>query len=465
MLEAEARWHSMAGSRSHPRPTAFVEVSSKQIAGLREHHRSTAVHKHRRFHAKQQSAHDHIQVTGLSGLDSQFVGPIGVGTVAEPAGCVNKRDASLVYVPAGSSSTAQVGSCSARDESQVWVIFDSGSTNLWIASDLCYSHACQNPKLTKYDHRDSISFEQTSSKRVNIKFGTGAVSGPQAIEDFHVGPFTVYSQNFGMIETEDGNVFESLAFGGILGLAFPEMATGSSRPFFDSLIEQRVLDSNVFTFYFSMNNPSANAIFWGGVDDRFHEGEVEYFNVTDRWYWSVELKGLWVGDHHLIKSWHRNWMFKSPKAIVDTGTTFFTAEGAVFDQIIGLLPERPCSQVTKETHPDVTIMLQNSAGELRNFTFTNNEYMTAWGLSEDTSYCTSAFMKIDLPARHGPGVILGEVFIRYFLTVFDRGNNAHDRAQVGFARAKHGEEVEDHLRTLTSSQALFPGVEDHMAAW
>lgn len=508
MLEAESQWQerfnfmekltvdvqesTVGGPRRparRPAPGPFLQLSSRQLRALREHHRSSTamtvaasgpqaalqtVQRHGRLHAKQwrqssgEGLRGDILATGLSGLESQFVGPIGVGTMAVPEGCASRANVSLVFAPqgvsqaeSGTASNSSAGSCHATVESQVWVVFDTGSTNMWIASDLCKSHACLKPGRSKYNHSRSLSFASVSNERIRIQFGTGSVAGPQGIDDFHVGPFTVYNQTFGMIEREEGEVFENVPFGGILGLAFPEMAANGAVPFFDNIITQSVLPANQFTFYFSMDSPSANAILWGGVDHNFHEGQIEYFNVTERWYWSLDLKGFWVGNKQLLGSFTEDPKGRSPKAIVDSGTTFFTAESGVFQQVISMLPERPCGEITRETHPDVIFMLQKSDGELRNFTFDYTQYMASWDTGSGNR-CLPTFMQIDLPEAHGPGCILGEVFIRHYLTNFVRGDTATGAAKVGFARARHGEEVEEHLHSLTRGQPVFPGLQQQI---
>merc|ERR1740121_2048835 len=216
-----------------------------------------------------------------------------------------------------------------------------------------------------------------------------------------------------MIEEESGTVFDTIPFGGILGLAFPEMAAKGATPFFDNIMKQKVLDVNEFSFYLSLDNRAANAILWGGVDSNFHEGEMEYFPVVERWYWSLELQGMWVGDKQLLGAATVRNPFgpaRKPRAIVDTGTTFFTAEAGIYNQIMDLLHQVPCDQMTKETHPDITFRMVNMEGKPRDFVFSYNQYMASY-MSYDTEQCVPTFMHLDLPSERGPGMILGEVFI------------------------------------------------------
>jgi len=470
--EAEARWH--AGEPSSQE--RFLQLSKPQLEWLHEHHRRSAlvqmtslVHSRPSLrsiqshslragarHAAQATISAELPTTMLSSLDSQYVGPIGIGTVSRPEGC---KSSLLQYVP-HSLSDIKSQTCHAEEQTEVFVVFDTGSTNLWVASDLCTSGGCANKDRNRYNHSLSQTYsEPEAPSDLHVQFGTGSLDGPVGVDDLHVGPFTVYNQSFGLIESAEGAVFESLPLEGILGLAFPNMAAKGSSPFFDTIIKQKALKNNKFAFYFSLSNPSANAIFWGDVDSDFHSEPISYHKVTDPFYWSVDLLSFQIGGKEMLGDGKHaqpagssllEVELSTPKAIVDTGTTFFTAGGELYDKIVEALPASQCDTLTEKTHPTMLFRLQNTEGKAVDYKLTNDQYMASAG-----SYCSPAFMKIDIPSKHGPGMILGEVFLRHYLAVFDRGDGEQDHAQVGFAKSVHGEHVDKRLKDLTHNQATF----------
>merc|ERR1719387_288801 len=91
-------------------------------------------------------------------------------------------------------------------------------------------------------------------------------------------------------------------------------------------------------------------------------------------------------------------------------------------------------------------VFMRKAGKIHEFRIPAEEYMVS---DEKGIQCEPAFMKIDIPKKYGPGMILGEVFMRNYFTVFDRADGNPEHAQVGFARAKKGPAVDDRLRALT----------------
>merc|ERR1719171_1069607 len=143
---------------------------------------------------------------------------------------------------------------------------------------------------------------------------------------------------------------------------------------------------------------------------------------------------------------------RQPKLIVDSGTTYFTAENGLYQRIMSMLKTAPCSSVTDKTHPPLTYQMKDADGQIQDFVIPAEEYMVS---DEGGHLCEPAFMKIDIPKQHGPGMLLGEVFMRNYFTVFDRGDGDVSKARIGFARAKKGPEVTDSLLKLTGGKHSF----------
>lgn len=519
MLEKEARWHGQGTSspsrgflqtKRHTlgKPVqGFVPVSEQQAAALRRHHEEHFASllqvneeigmaegiinighgegsSFLRYHDQTHGEGDVAAVTALSNLYSQYVGPVGVGSIEVGAGCNEKTGGSLEFISyeeaqkkietqsgsvsvshsestsvtvkkvEKSSSAAEIsgsrgdtdgGSCWVTVQSLVWVVFDTGSTNIWVNSDLCVSGACAGPERKRYNHLLSKTYhEAVKSMVLSIEFGTGKIRGVQVVDDFHIGPFTVFNQTFGMIKEQDGQVFVEVAFEGILGLAFPLMSANGVTPFFDNIVNQKALANNEFSFYFSLNNPSANCVLWGGVDKTFYQGDIMYFPVVDPYYWSIGMSGFKLGDEDLLHMLDEEVGEDSRsagatpgfKVIVDTGTTYFTAQGKLFAFLMERLPAAPCKSLSDATHPPLTWILIAADGRHVLFRLVFSQYMIASGSGGDDQRCSPAFMKIPIPKKHGPALVLGEVFLRHYYSVFDRNTDV-SKARIGFAPSKH----------------------------
>merc|ERR1719498_159821 len=143
---------------------------------------------------------------------------------------------------------------------------------------------------------------------------------------------------------------------------------------------------------------------------------------------------------------------RKPQLIVDSGTTYFTAESGVYERIMALIPAKSCAQVTDKTHPPLRYFLKDTDGNTQELKIPSEEYMVS---DESGEFCEPAFMKIDIPKKYGPGMLLGEVFMRNYFTVFQRGDGSEGSAKVGFARSKKGQMTDAALRKLTAGQESF----------
>jgi len=417
-----------------------------------------------------------FEYTMLKNLDwTEYVGPIGVGTVKSCSSLATyDGNANRSRIPLHPQSAGQA--CHSIEQQKLQVVFDTGSTNLWMASTLCKHGPCMEPGRARYNPKQSSTYKEPDDPRnLDIKFGTAELSGPQGVDDFRIGPFVVKQQTFALIQEEQGTTFRDLPLEGIVGLAFPSMSAHGVRPFFDTVVQQKVLAKNSFAFYLtdqsvggsslSQTGDGSNAIVWGGIDDRLYNGELRWFPVTQAHYWAMDLLEFRVGNDryevttgsssssiaqtdtqnaHGERATRANVSASAgvDKAIVDTGTTYFTADGELYDRLNKKLPSAPCSQTTG--YPDITYKLKDARGGHYDLKSSQKDYM----VSADGVQCTLGFMRIAIPAEYGPAMILGELFIRKYFTVFDRGNGGDGDAKIGFAPSKPSVDVSGLIAEL-----------------
>lgn len=56
-------------------------------------------------------------------------------------------------------------------------------------------------------------------------------------------------QEFGLSVSEPGNAFYYAPFDGIVGLAYPSIASGKATPLFDNMMSQHLVSQDLFSFY------------------------------------------------------------------------------------------------------------------------------------------------------------------------------------------------------------------------
>lgn len=354
------------------------------------------------------SAHDQKMInisTELEDMRTEYIGTIGVGT--------------------GSDGGPQF---------EARVVFDTGSTNLWVASVLCQNPPCDTPRAREfYDPEKSTSQEEYvgSDGDIDILFGTGELRGPLHVDTYRVGPMVVVHQPFAMIREMNGDVFSSFPFEGILGLGFKSLSFGGINPFFERVIEQKLLTNNEFAFFFNVDSDRPSAILWGGIDKDLYHGPIRMFPVIQPHYWALELLDFKLGNTSM-KSAGMSDGESVRRLIVDSGTTYFTAPEGMQDEIVSKIPDASCDDVNN--YPPLTYVLRGADGQTYELVVNQETYMIG-GSGEG---CRAAFMALDVNEEYGPAMILGEVFMRHFFTVFHRGDGAPESAKIGIAPAKIG---------------------------
>jgi saccharopepsin len=110
------------------------------------------------------------------------------------------------------------------------VVFDTGSSNLWVPSTKCSSIACW--LHSRYDASKSSSYVANGTE-FKIQYGSGSLEGVISQETLTVGGLEVADQGFAESTNEPGLAFAVGKFDGIFGLAFDRIAvTGAVPPFY-----------------------------------------------------------------------------------------------------------------------------------------------------------------------------------------------------------------------------------------
>eukprot|EP01103_Thecamoeba_quadrilineata_P012817 TRINITY_DN33_c2_g1_i1.p1 TRINITY_DN33_c2_g1~~TRINITY_DN33_c2_g1_i1.p1 ORF type:complete len:383 (-),score=77.63 TRINITY_DN33_c2_g1_i1:95-1243(-) len=291
------------------------------------------------------------------------------------------------------------------------VVFDTGSSNLWVPSTACNDAGCEGKN--KYNSGASSTYV-SNGKPITIQYGTGSMSGILAQDTVTLDGTSITSDVFGEA-TQLANFFEGQPMDGILGLGYPAIAADSVTPVFDMMISQGLVSQSVFGVYLdSTSGNSGSQIQFGGTDSSLYTGSFYYTPVTQQTYWSVAVTGFSVNNQVVACSNECN-------GIVDTGTSILVGPLGGINAILSALNVKSdCSNYN--SLPDLTISLNGVQ-----LTLSPAIYVQQAG-----GQC-AALIQGELGSTL---YILGDTVIRGFYLEFDRANN-----QVGFANLASNSEI------------------------
>ncbi|XP_066208907.1 pepsin B-like [Saccopteryx leptura] len=299
------------------------------------------------------------------------------------------------------------------------VLFDTGSSNLWVPSTYCQSPACANHN--RFNPSLSSTF-RNNGQTYTLSYGSGSLSVVLGYDTVTVQNVVVNNQEFGLSENEPSNPFYYSDFDGILGMAYPNMAVGNAPTVMQSMLQQGQLGLPIFSFYFSRQptRQYGGELILGGVDNRLYSGQIVWAPVTQELYWQIAIQEFAIGHQAT------GWCSQGCQAIVDTGTfllavpqqymgSFLQATGAQQAQNGDFVVN--CNSVP--SLPTITFIISGSQFPLppSAYVFNNN------------GYCRLGIEATYLPSPSGqPLWILGDVFLKEYYSVYDMANN-----RVGFA--------------------------------
>ncbi|XP_062143911.1 aspartic proteinase-like isoform X1 [Alnus glutinosa] len=207
------------------------------------------------------------------------------------------------------------------------VIFDTGSSNLWVPSSKCYfSIACYFH--IRYKSSKSSTYKKNGTS-CEINYGSGSISGFFSEDNVEVGDLVVKDQAFIEATREGSFTFVLARFDGILGLGFQEISVGNAVPVWYNMVQQGLVKEEVFSFWLN-RDPDAKEggeIVFGGVDHKHFKGTHTYIPVTKKGYWQFEMGDFLVGNHStgICKG--------GCAAIVDSGTSLLAGPTSIVTEI------------------------------------------------------------------------------------------------------------------------------------
>jgi len=292
------------------------------------------------------------------------------------------------------------------------VIFDTGSSNLWVPGKKCGFTTCWLHK--RYDSSKSKTFKE-DGRKYNVQYGSGPVEGVFGSETVKVGNIEVSDQLFAMVEKVSFGplnlAFAAGKFDGLLGLGFKSISQYNIPTPFEAMVAQKLVDEPVFAFYLQSDASAQGELVFGGVDKSHYTGELVNVPLTSETYWEVSLDKVTFGSDAVVSS--------PQHAIIDSGTSLLAgpsdavkslADKVGATSVAGKEYVIDCSKVP--SLPKLTVTLGGHDFELEGKDYT----------IQSGNQCLFAFMGVDVPAPRGPLWIMGDVFMKKYYCVFDYGN-------------------------------------------
>ncbi|KAJ3041792.1 hypothetical protein HDV00_008682 [Rhizophlyctis rosea] len=325
----------------------------------------------------------------------------------------------------------------------ITVLFDTGSSDLWVPSTKCNTTACT--KAQKYDITKSTTGNRTSNVG-HIRYGDGTAI------DYEIGYDIVTAGGIPVKNVSVGSAYsipgKAGPYDGIFGLAWEDAADDGMRPWMFKAVDEDLI-APVFGLYLQPAGDNDGVLTIGGIDPTHMAGPFTFHNITSfpypignttkQLYWGIGgVETIAVGNTsiRMDKTKHQDYW------LVDSGTSLLVVPTAVWSTISPLISYNskfhtvPCS--TRLLGPTLSIRISSKTYTLLPSDYISRKLKQSVQILPDGSSritTTETCRPLVKPGGEGGSMasrfVFGDTFLRKWYSVYDLG-----KRRVGFAPSK-----------------------------
>jgi Eukaryotic aspartyl protease len=333
---------------------------------------------------------------------------------------------------------------------------DSGSSDLAVASTLCGKRCGQVATLYSASSSSSSSMAKCSDYECDrchkneCKYSIGYADGSGYSAVAFVDRFSfdassssslrAVNQTFGGIvsEVNDGEPFEPAGVDGIMGVGFRQLSEIGAPTPVDELVASGQI-SNRFAMCLTRDGGTMSL---GGVAGMSHAEPLRYTPITEQLYYSVFVDDLRMHNRSLGVGKHQ---LNADTSIVDSGSTLVYVPTAAFDAFVDVL--RAQCAGSHKLHGICDVRAGKSLFDGYCFSYTQAqiaqfpplEIVFRGGGSATIApnyylvdgFCDKlGYLSLGIEGSDEKAVLLGDVFMKNVVSLFDRANMVYGFAPV-----------------------------------
>lgn len=294
------------------------------------------------------------------------------------------------------------------------VIYDTGSSDLWVPDESCSYFQCGLHNRFKSDK--SSTYQKNGTKFL-LPYGSGNMSGFTGKDTVTVAGLTTPLLQFGQatqVESGFGFGYDLLPWDGILGFAWPAISEVSITPWFFQLMEDNTDVEGKYGFLLPSVNGVDGALDLGFANPDHYTGDFDHIPVDLKEWWTASMDEFSAGGASLATN--------QSLTIFDTGTSALVVPDDIHKKlmsawgvtcILGKACIAPCDSSVIPATLDFTY-----GGKVFSIPKAN------WQIQTEDNVCELLILSLGItrpPFNHL--WIMGDPFLRAYYAVFDITNS------------------------------------------